>query len=271
MEKYTLADARNFFLDLIFPRYCLGCKKELSAKQVSHLCEACFNSIRVNLSPQCFVCGRRTPDARTCSMCRKKTGLSGFMSIGRYEDRVLREAIHYLKYNYLESLKIPLGELAGKFIKQNRLESVFEKSVLVPVPLARRRFAERGFNQSELIALEILKYFQLETDHRFQRGPVIGGDPHLAENTAILRNDLIKRIEFNKPQADINDWKERKENVSGAFEAKNPKMILKLSRDHYKFILIDDVSTSGATLEACARALKDAGAKEICAMVIARG
>ncbi len=171
------------------------------------------------------------------------------MAIGRYEDRTLREAIHYLKYNYLESLKTLLGELAGRFVKQNQLENLFEKAVLVPVPLTRRRLAKRGFNQSELIAIEIAKCF----------------------NAAVLRNNLIKRIKFEKPQADIVDWHERKTNVESCFEARDGKTISELAKDNYKFILVDDVSTSGATIEACAHALKDAGAKEIWALVIARG
>lgn len=249
MEKYTLADVKNFFLDLIFPRYCLGCKKELSVKQVSHLCETCFNSIRVNLAPQCFICHQRTPNARTCSKCRSKTALRGFLAAGRYEDKTLREAIHYLKYNFLQSLSEPLSEIAAKFIKQNRLELVFEKAVLVPVPLARQRRAQRGFNQSELIALGITKCF----------------------NAAVLRSDLIKRVRFQRPQADIADWRERKTNVENCFETRNGKSISGLAKNNYKFILIDDVSTSGATLEICARLLKNAGAKEIWALVIARG
>lgn len=247
MEKWQLV--KNFALDLIFPRYCLGCQKEMAVKQVSHICEACFDSVFVNPSPQCFVCRKRTPDARTCGPCRRKTGLYGFMEVGRYEDKILKEIIHHLKYNFLESLKVPLGKLAFRFIKQNRLDDIFKKAVLVPVPLTRQRQARRGFNQSELIALEIAKYF----------------------NAAILRNDLIKRIKFEKQQADIADWHERKINVENCFEARNGKTILELAKDNHRFILIDDVSTSGATLETCAKTLKAAGAKEIRALVIARG
>lgn len=264
MEKYTLADVKNFFLDLIFPRYCLGCKKELSVKQVSHLCETCFNSIRVNLAPQCFICHQRTPDARTCSKCRSKTAICGFLAAGRYEDKTLREAIHYLKYNFLQSLSEPLSEIAAKFIKQNRLESVFEKAILVPVPLTRQRRAQRGFNQSELIAKEL--YAKLTTYDKQQTT-----SDNSQSATCQVRADLIKRIAFTKPQADISNFEARRTNVKNAFLAKKPDEIKNLSEQKFKFIIFDDVSTSGATLEACAKILKSAGAKEIWALVIARG
>mgnify|MGYP001573538730 CR=1 FL=1 len=149
----------------------------------------------------------------------------------------------------MESLKIPLGQLAFEFIKRNQLDSVFEKAVLVPVPLTRPRQTRRGFNQSELIALEIIKYF----------------------NAAVLRSNLIERVKFERQQADIADWHKRKNNVEDCFETRNGETISELAKDNYKFILVDDVSTSGATLEACVRLLKNAGAKEIWALVIARG
>lgn len=257
MERLSLV--KNFLLDLIFPRYCLGCKKELSAKQISHLCEICFDSVAVNPAVQCFVCRKRVADGRTCPKCLKKTKIGSFFAAGRYEDPLLKEMIHYLKYNFLQTLAAPLGRIAVKFIKQNQLEYIFENAILVPVPLTRSRRAQRGFNQSELIALEILKYLQPKADLP------------LAGNGAILRNDLMQRIKFNQPQADIPDFQKRKNNVENAFLAKKPVEIKKLVEQKFKFILIDDVSTSGATLEECAKTLKSAGAKEIWALVIARG
>lgn len=262
MAKFTLVDAKNFILDLIFPRHCLGCKKELSAQKtttpkfrcggrVSHLCETCFNAIRINPFTQCFICSKRTAEGLNCSYCRSKTNLKRFFSAGRYEDPVLRETVHYLKYNSLESLAEALGEIAVKFLRQNCLENILKKSVLVPVPLTRRRFAKRGFNQAELIAKALCLQFNFP--------------PYQ------IRTDLIKRVSFTKPQADIKDFEARKLNTKGAFIAKKPKQIKQLAQENYNLIIFDDVSTSGATLEECARVLKDAGAKEIWGFVIARG
>jgi len=143
-----------------------------------------------------------------------------------------------------------------KYIKKEHLENKFSNSILVPIPLTLRRKMNRGFNQSELLALEISKYLNL---------PVA---------------NLLKRKSFSIPQAEIPDWQKRKDNISGAFCLNQkffnyPHLIPKTIdvRHQYtrKVVLVDDVSTSGATLEEAARVLKEAGVKEIYGLVIAKG
>lgn len=253
---------KNFLLDLIFPRFCLGCKKELNLKQASFICGACLNNIILN-GVQCHVCGLRN-NSGACRHCRKKTFLSGLFAAGKYQDPILREAIHQFKYQSAESLKKPLTELLVKYLKKENLieklqllEARFPTSaVLTPIPLTWRRKLSRGFNQSELLTLEMSKYLNL---------PVI---------------NLLKRKKFSAPQAKISDWQERKENISGAFTINtNPKIIPFIDDRQLmgqfgnikKVILIDDVSTSGATLEEAARVLKQSGVKEIYGLVVAKG
>jgi len=223
---------KQFLLDLIFPRFCVGCKKELNLKTASFICEACLNNIALNSGIEC--------------------------AAGKYQDPILREAIHQFKYQSAESLKKPLAELLIKYLKKENLveklqllETRFSTFpiVLVPIPLSWRKKLSRGFNQSELLAVEISKYLNL---------PIV---------------NLLKRQKFTAPQARITDWKQRKENISGAFEltTNNKQLTTHNLRWYNKVILVDDVSTSGSTLEEAARVLKEAGAKEIYGLVVAKG
>ncbi|MDO8443473.1 MAG: ComF family protein [Candidatus Azambacteria bacterium] len=217
---------KNFLLDLIFPRYCLGCQEELSySVENAQICASCFAKIRLNRGFQ----------------YKKKTALKAVLAAGRYEDPILREAIKSFKYQSVEALKKPLAKLAIDYLKKENLAGKFSGFVIAPIPLTLRRRLNRGFNQSELLAKEI---------GAFLNCPVV---------------NLLKRKKFNFPQAEIPDWQKRKENIAGAF-CLSPGF-----RSPDKIILIDDVSTSGATLEEAAAVLKKAGAKEIYGLVIAKG
>ena len=195
------------------------------------------------------MCGLRTVDG-TCRPCRNKTFLKGLFAAGKYENPILREAINKFKYNSIESLKKPLAELVIKYLEKEKLASIFADSVLVPIPLTWRRKINRGFNQSELLAKEL--------------SPIL--------NCHFM--NLLKRQKFNAPQAKIQDWKKRKENISGAFilSPSYPQIYrCRTSIKDAKVILVDDVATSGATLEEAARVLKEAGVKEVYGLVVAKG
>jgi len=237
---------KGWLLDLVFPRYCPGCQKELKVKDASFVCSACFEKITLNSGIRCHICGLRNGKG-TCRRCRKKTPLKGLLAASRYENPILKEMIHLFKYQSVESLKKPLAELIINYLKKEDLIDKFDNFILVPIPLSLRRKSARGFNQSELLAKEIGKFLNC---------PVI---------------NLLKRKKFTSPQAEISDWQKRKENISGAF-CLNPELIGSGNQSGLKkIILIDDVSTSGATLEEAASVLKQAGAKEIYGLVIAKG
>lgn len=265
MKLYTI---KAFLLDLIFPRYCLECGKEMASKQPSQVCDGCFDKIALNSGVQCHICGLRNAKG-TCKRCRQKTPLKGLLAAGQYKNPILKEMIHLFKYQSVESLKIPLAELIINYLKKENLIDKFSARqragknnfILVPIPLTLRRKSTRGFNQSELLAKEIGKFLNC---------PVI---------------NLLKRKKFTSPQAEIPDWQERKENISGAFKIKSSKKsflpfaddrqltveLEKIKKEIEKVVLVDDVSTSGATLEEAARVLKEAGIKEVYGLVVAKG
>ena len=137
------------------------------------------------------------------------------------------------------------------YLKKENLTDKFSARknnfILVPIPLTLRRKLVRGFNQSELLAKEI---------GNFLNCPVI---------------NLLKRKKFTSPQAEISDWQKRKENISGVFCLSPTYPQIYRFRKPIKVIIVDDVATSGATLEEAANVLKEAGIKEIYGLVVAKG
>jgi len=150
---------------------------------------------------------------------------------------VIRQAIHQLKYQNLRALASPLANLLQDYLIANPLPA----EVLVPVPLHRKRLRERGYNQSGLLARELSKLIDLP-----------------------LVEDCLIRQQHTAPQARAPNVAERQSNVDGAFACRDQRLHNK------QVLLIDDVSTSGATLNACAAELKVAGARAAWGLVMAR-
>jgi len=149
----------------------------------------------------------------------------------------MREAVHQLKYRNLRALAVPLAKLLLDYLVTNPVPA----EVLVPVPLHRKRLRERGYNQSSLLARQLGKLANL---------PVV--------------DDCLIRQRHAPPQARTATVKERQSNVTDAFVCRDNRL-----RDK-QVLLIDDVSTSGATLDACAAALKTAGATSVWGLVMTR-
>jgi ComF family protein len=148
----------------------------------------------------------------------------------------MREAIHRLKYSNSQDLAAPLGEMMVSYWR----EAPFPADVIVPVPLHTRRLRERGYNQAALLARELGKGVGLP----------------------VLERALI-RVRYTSPQVDLNA-EERKENVQGAFHCPTDRVAGK------SVLLVDDVYTTGATLEACSLALKQRGVLTVWALTLAR-
>ena len=219
-------------LDLLFPRYCVGCGRE-----GSFICSACRKSLSRITPPLCPQCGRHQASGILCPQCVSGHGeIDGIRSPFQFNG-VMRQAIHQLKYQNLRALAKPLARLLGDYLNDNYLPA----DGLVPVPLHPRRIRERGYNQSALLAGELGKLINL---------PVAA--------------DCLTRREHRPPQAKTTTVEERRANVSGAFTCHGQWL-----RDK-QVLLIDDVATSGATLDACAAALKAQGAASVRGLVVAR-
>lgn len=222
---------KGMALDLLFPQWCIGCGRE-----GDFLCDSCRQSLPRIMPPLCPRCGRPQPSGILCSSCITwQAEIDGIRSPFRL-DGLMRQAVHQLKYKNLRALAAPLAHLLRDYIIANPLPG----EVLVPVPLHKKRLRERGYNQSSLLARELSRLISLP-----------------------VADDCLIRQRHALPQARTSNIDERKRNVAGAFVCDH--------RLHDRqILLVDDVSTSGATLDACAAALKAAGAASVWGLVLAR-
>jgi len=216
---------------LLFSPRCVSCRE-----MGSLLCAKCREKFELIEPPLCPHCGRPRSNGRLCPLCqRDPLQIDGVRSVA-YFDGTLREAIHHFKYYNRQALAIPLGKLMSNYWEKSPLPA----EIIVPVPLHSNRLRERGYNQAALLARELGKSIGL----------------------AVAENGLV-RVRATRPQVELNA-QERKENVSDAFHCSN--MELKGKR----VLLIDDVCTTGATLEACSIALRQVGARSVWAFTLAR-
>jgi len=219
-------------VDSFFPRRCVGC-----GKVGDFLCPECVAKLPRLMPPFCPRCGRPQASGIVCPGCwQRPTEIDGIRSPFRF-DEVIRKAIHELKYRNLRAISPRLAALLADYLKAKPLPG----EALVSVPLHPRRLRERGYNQSSLIAAELGNRIDL---------PVI--------------EDCLIRVKQAQPQVKAVDVEERRMNVADAFVCRDERVSGK------QIILIDDVCTSGATLESCAAALKNSRAKSVWGLTLAR-
>jgi ComF family protein len=179
----------------------------------------------------CWTSLRLAP--RLLDQLRVDHGVDWACAVDRYEGR-MKEVIHALKYERRRSIARPLGEL----MQMTGARILKDADVVVPVPLHPRREYQRGFNQAEDLA-------------RHLGAPVV---------------PLLRRVVFTQSQIELPK-EQRQANVKNAFALTAPGSRLPAPG---VVVLVDDVSTTGATLDACARVLKSAGVKEVRALTAAR-
>ena len=228
--RTRVATAGQALLDLLFPPRCVGCGR------VGDLfCAACQAQIEPVRLPVCRRCGRPAATDELCPACqRTPSDLDGIVTTAIFGPP-LRDAIHHLKYRNGRRLAGPLGARLAAFWPGSGLVA----DLLVPVPLHADRLAERGYNQAELLARA------------------------LATGVGVpVATDLLLRCKATLPQVTLGRA-ERIQNVAGAF-------LCQKDVTGRRIVLIDDVCTTGSTLEACAAALRARGAVTVWAFTLAR-
>lgn len=185
---------KSFVLDLLFPVYCLGCKK---AGQ--WLCDNCLDSIQDY----------------------------------SYKNKLLKNAIHVFKYKFVKDLAKPLSKILIKKLRNKNFDYI------IPVPLHSKRLRWRGFNQAGLLAKHVGAYC----------------------NTPLLTNILIKTRK-TKPQVEFSE-EQRKQNIKNSFKCL-------VSLVNKRILLIDDVETTGSTLQEAKKELLQAGAKQVYCLTLAK-
>jgi ComF family protein len=229
---------KNHALDISFPKFCLNCGRE-----GNYFCEDCKSCIEISPNIYCL-CEKPKILSKTgkCNLCRQRN-LDGLYSALPYQNNLVKKIIHNFKYEpFIKELSKTLSFLMIEHLQMLYSKPDFSSFVFVPTPLHIKRLKWRGFNQSEKIAKEIAGYFKAD----------------------VLSDVLIKN-KGTSPQMELSKEK-REKNVKNAFSVKNTEVIR-----NKKILLLDDVYTTGSTMEECARVLKKTGAKEVFGMTIARG
>lgn len=202
-------------------------------REGSFLCSKCKKKLPMALQV-CPMCTRPSIYGLTHDYCRQKMGMEGLMAVFDYKDLNVRRIIEAVKFGFNRDL-IRIVLSGWKAPKK------WQSMVLVPVPLHRYRKNWRGFNQAELVAVEAAR----------GRSPIV---------------EALKRTKATNQQARTVSKSVRRENMKGVFEITGAGESLRGK----KVILVDDVFTSGATMNECAKVLRQAGIKEVWGLVLAR-
>ncbi len=217
--------------DLLYPPRCVICR----CVDADWFCAQCRSNIEQILPPICDQCGRPL-HVRPCPYCQKQPlRIDGIRATAFFEG-ALREAIHAFKYQHRPELAQVFGSLLGDYAVQHSLQA----DAVIPVPLHPQRERERGYNQALLLA-----------------------QAYAAQCHLPVWPDALRRIRFTRSQVELNAA-ERRENVRDAFEADGCVSGIRI-------LLVDDVCTSGATMDACSVALERRGAKSVWGLALARG
>lgn len=228
--------------DILFPPRCAGCGGETETNRFP-LCPSCDGSFARNNSFFCPVCKNRIPYHGE-NACHKGAGYA-FGAAADFNDPTVRRIIHSLKYEDRQYAAIPMGIIIAEYAFATASFNPHAADAVIPVPIHRKKLAERGYNQSFLIARSFAKKAGIPPEK-------------------VLRGAVIKSRE-TKSQTLCATVKERRENVRESFSVASPEKI----RDK-NIIIIDDVYTTGATVEELVKTLKRCGAKTVLALTFAK-
>ncbi len=231
MKKFSCWQAINSLLKKIYSSFswfifspvCLICHSN-ELETKQLVCEACWQSFPEARKAEIIT-------AELSSLLKGETQFAQALSLWEFNTEV-QTVIHFLKYGGYWQLATKIGQLMGKKLEQTL--ALTEEMILLPVPLHKTRLRERGYNQSEILAQYIARETKLK-----------------------CFSDILQRTRYTQSQTKLT-MKQRQKNVSGAFAINNPEKI-----SNKTIILVDDVLTTGATMNACATELIKNGASII--------
>jgi len=218
-------------VDLVFPKICFGCKN-----LNYYLCPDCLKSkVRVNLFTKCLICNRSVKVGLIHSDCKEKTELDGLIYVAQFEG-IVKDAIHSGKFNDTREVFKDLGKIMAEYILKFYN---FRNYIVSFIPQHRTSKLERGFNQAEILA-EIV-----------------------SRNANLKFLNSLNKVKKTGHQS-LSDSSTRAFNLKDAFVVANSNV------SNQKILLIDDICTTGSTLNECAKALKASGAVEVVGFCFAK-
>ena len=218
-------------LDGLFPPRCAGC-----GTSGVRWCQDCHTKAMRVMPPYCDICGNQQPEQGICYRCKANPPNITAVRSWAFFGGPLRKAVHRLKYQR----DIGLGEVFAEPLVEVFGSFPWEIELIIPVPLGVARQKERGYNQSSLLARPVAYMMKIP-----------------------YKPKALQRTRETRSQVDLTR-EQRKQNVAGAFQAR---------REHVfgrNILVVDDVTTSGATLDSCAEALLRAGARIVYGLTLAR-
>ena len=221
----------NLLIELLFPRRCPICDKPVD-KIGHYICKKCEKSLQYVETPYCMKCGKRLEDG-TKEYCMDCQNMEHFFQRGRalYEYETIKESVYRFKYEgrkeYAQFYGKELAKRFGEQLKEWKIDAI------VPVPMHQEKVKNRGYNQALLIA------------------QVLGNELNIP-----VRDEIVKRVRATSPQKKLNA-KERQNNLKNAF---------KIGENDVKLntvVVVDDIYTTGATMDAVTECLKSAGVGKV--------
>ncbi|MFH1026594.1 MAG: ComF family protein [Pseudomonadota bacterium] len=229
-------------LDFFFPPLCHICRSFIADAGNIHICADCRDRMPLVLSPLCTVCGipfAGAGDDHICGQCLANPPHFDSARAHLLHQGPARELIHAFKYRYKTHLRRPLALLALEGL--TAFITLHRPDVIIPVPLHRKRLQSRGFNQAVLL-----------------------GEVFYTHHSIPMQTGTHARIRETETQIELSG-EERRRNVRGAFAVACPDAIL-----NRRVLLLDDVMTTGSTVNECAKELKEAGALSVMVATVAR-
>lgn len=224
----------NYLKNFLFPKTCYGCGEE-----GSYLCPKClYSKTTITYHPRCFICGKETYSKLVHSDCSKTTFLDGIIHLTRYE-ALVQKIIHNGKYDSVGDTFVDLGIALAQLLVAD-YTSYLDNAILSYVPSHPKKKRLRGYNQTKILAESVASCIGVSVEILLER--------RVHQDSQTSRNRM-ERFEA------LRNTYHLKEGVS-----KIPTRVL----------LVDDVFTTGATLNYCAKTLKEAGVKEVFGICIAR-
>jgi ComF family protein len=221
-------------LDLLFPKTCLGC-----GTWGSYICATCKKTLPLRIVPYqiCPVCCCPAVDGLTHPRCRNRYSLDGVTSFFMYKG-IIQKAVKEIKYRFVSDMAKALIDIVP--VDLLHLIPTSPTTVLLPIPLHPSRFRYRGFNQAEVLA------------------NVLSSILHANVSTTILSRTIA-----TTPQVAVKEREARRQNIKGAFIVSSKTL-------PDQIVLVDDVWTTGATMQEAGKTLKKAGVKTVWGITVAR-
>ncbi len=232
--------AREVVLAGLYPVKCPFCGKRTGGVQVQ-ACPSCRRRLPFINGPRCFRCGKpvNSGEIEYCMDCTKESHyFTQGISLWSY-DQSVKQAVYRFKYKNQRCYGAYFGkEIIRQYYNQIR---AWNADAIIPVPIHKNRYRQRGYNQAELIAQSISPYIRVPVE-----------------------TNLVERIKNTKPQKELND-KERQKNLKNAFKINENSVKLK------KVIIVDDIYTTGATVDVIAELLLHGGISDIYVITLCIG